>query len=137
MRPTPEGLQASFAKMAEDSTVYLTMSVSSSTPLTLLFQNLIVSKQLIIFSCRNGPSEFFITGTLKTWSIIPDLPLITTPTLLLNGRHDEVQDLAVRPIFEGIGAKVRWVTFEESSHTPYVEEGERYGEVVAGFLGYA
>ncbi|KAI0802975.1 Alpha/Beta hydrolase protein [Irpex lacteus] len=33
-------------RMAEDSTVYLTM---------------------------NGPSEFFITGTLKTWSIIPDL----------------------------------------------------------------
>lgn len=85
-------------------------------------------------NCRNGPSEFFVTGTLKTWSIIPDLAKITVPTLLLNGRYDEVQASAVQPIFDGL-MKVKWVTFEESSHLPYVEEEERYGQVVSGFLG--
>ncbi|KAI0085706.1 Alpha/Beta hydrolase protein [Irpex rosettiformis] len=106
VKPLPEGLMTSFTKMQQDATVYHIM---------------------------NGPSEFFVTGTLKPWSIIPDLPLIATPALLLNGRHDEVQESAVRPIFEGL-KRVKWVVLEEASHLSFVEVEERYGEVVNGFL---
>ena len=84
-------------------------------------------------NCRNGPSEFFVTGTLKTWSIIPDLAKITVPTLLLNGRYDEVQASAVQPIFDGL-MKVKWVTLENSSHMPHYEERERTIRLVADFL---
>jgi len=81
----------------------------------------------------NGPSEFHITGTLKTWSIIPELHRIQVPTLVLNGRYDGAQEIAVRPFVQHI-PDVKWFTFEESSHMPHWEEREQYMQVVSDFL---
>lgn len=92
VKPMPEELQKSFADMKKDPTVMMTM---------------------------NGPSEFFITGTLKTWSIIEELHKIAVPTLLINGRYDEAQDEVVEPFFERI-PKVKWFRFAESSHVSKV-----------------
>lgn len=88
---------------------------------------------LLILQRRNGPSEFHITGSLKSWSIIDDIALINVPTLLLNGRYDEAQDSVVVPYFRGI-EKVKWFTFAESSHTPQYEEREKYVRLVGDFL---
>lgn len=82
---------------------------------------------------RIGPSEFNITGTMKTWTVIDDLHKITVPTLLINGRYDDAQDVAVVPFFERI-PKVKWVQFAESSHMPFFEEKGRYLEIVGDFL---
>ncbi|CAG8975946.1 hypothetical protein HYALB_00007077 [Hymenoscyphus albidus] len=73
------------------------------------------------------------TGSLKDWNIIPDLPKINVETFILHGRYDQVQDLAVIPFFELI-PKVRWVTLENSSHVGFLEERERYMELLGGFL---
>jgi hypothetical protein len=35
----------------------------------------------------NGPSEFTVTGTLKTWHIMDRLGEIEVPTLLVGGRY--------------------------------------------------
>ncbi|KAI0344043.1 proline iminopeptidase [Trametopsis cervina] len=106
VQPMPADLIESFHSMEEDPTVYHTM---------------------------NGPSEFHVTGSLKTWNVIDDIPKIAVPTLVLSGRYDEVQASAVRPFFDGI-PRVRWYEFAESSHTPFLEERERYMEIVSGFL---
>ncbi|KAJ7593296.1 Alpha/Beta hydrolase protein, partial [Mycena floridula] len=106
VKPMPEEFLASMKHMEEDSTVVMTM---------------------------NGPSEFTITGSLKTWSVIKDIPKINVPTLLTNGRHDEAQDSTMQPFFDGI-QKVKWVQFANSSHTSHLEERERYMEVVSKFL---
>ena len=82
---------------------------------------------------RNGPSEFHVIGSLKTWDIIPSLHRISVPTLVLNGRYDEAQDSCVMPFFQLI-PRVKWYTFAEGSHMPHWEERERYMEVVDGFL---
>jgi L-proline amide hydrolase len=73
------------------------------------------------------------TGNLKDWSAIEEAHKITAPTLLINGKYDEVQDVAVAPFFEQI-AKVRWVTLEQSSHMGHFEERTRFMEIVGGFL---
>jgi pimeloyl-ACP methyl ester carboxylesterase len=65
---------------------------------------------------------------------VDDLDKIHVPVLVLNGRFDEVQDIAVQPLVAGI-KDVRWVRFEESSHLPFVEEETKYGAEVASFLG--
>jgi pimeloyl-ACP methyl ester carboxylesterase len=83
----------------------------------------------------NGPSEFTVIGTFKDWTIIPDLHKIKVSTLLLNGRFDEAQDIAMAPYFNLI-QKVKWVTFALSAHVPHIEETERYLEVVGEFLLY-
>ena len=70
---------------------------------------------------------------LVGWSIIDRLHLIQVPTFVINGRKDIAQDFVVAPFFERI-QKVKWVTFENSSHTPYWEEPERYMQLVSDFL---
>ena len=70
---------------------------------------------------------------VQDWSIIDRLDLVRVPTLVINGRHDISQDFVVRPFFDGI-KKVKWLTMENSSHTPFFEEPERYLKIVADFL---
>ena len=104
--PWPDYVERSFAKMAEDPTVYHTM---------------------------NGPSEFHCIGSLKTWDITDRLHEISTPTLLISGRHDEATPRIVEEIHSRIPG-AQWRIFEESSHMPHVEEQEDFLETVEAFL---
>ncbi len=106
VQPMPDEVLASFAKLAEDPTVYHTM---------------------------NGPSEFHCIGSLKTWDIIGQLKHIRAETLLISGRHDEATAAVVRPFADRI-ARNRWVIFEDSSHMPHVEETEACLGVIRSFL---
>ncbi len=108
VKPTPKELTESFAQLKEDNTVYSTM---------------------------NGPSEFFISGTLKTWSVVETCYKIKVPTLLVNGKYDEATDAVMEPFFKAI-EKVKWVKFGESSHCPQLEETEEFLKVVSEFLAY-
>lgn len=86
-----------------------------------------------VYNTMNGPSEFHVIGTLKTWDITHRLPEINTPTLLLSGRYDEATPLIVETIHQGVPGS-EWVIFENSSHLPHVEETERYLQVLDAFL---
>jgi hypothetical protein len=83
---------------------------------------------------RIGPSEFTITGTLKSWSCLDQIHTITAPTLLTNGVMDEAQDVCVSPFFQRI-PHVKWAQFSQR-HMPFLEEENqaRYLQVVADFL---
>jgi L-proline amide hydrolase len=96
--PWPEPLERAFALQQEDPTVYGTMI---------------------------GPSEFYVTGTLKDWDITARLPEIATPTLLISGLHDEATPRIVEEVHRGV-AGASWELFESSSHTPHLEEPERF-----------
>ncbi len=104
--PWPPEVEATFAAIAADPTVYHTM---------------------------NGPSEFHCIGTIKDWSIIDRLPHIQAPTLLISGRHDEATPPVVQPFADNI-PDVRWTIFEYSSHMPHVEEPEACLAAVAAFI---
>ncbi|KAF7977085.1 hypothetical protein HWV62_4661 [Athelia sp. TMB] len=88
-----------------------------------------------VYHTLNGPNDFTVTGPLRHWTLLdpPVIPQIRAPTLLLNGAHDGAQDATMAPFFAGI-ARVKWVTFAESSHMPHVEETEKYLRVVGDFL---
>ena len=45
-----------------------------------------------VYFTMNGPSEFTVVGSLKTWSVIDELHKISVPTLILNGEFDEARD---------------------------------------------
>lgn len=104
--PWPDCLMRSWEKLKQDPEVYLTM---------------------------NGPSEFFVTGTLKNWSIVNRLGEIDVPSLLLSGRYDEATPAIVETVHRGIRGS-EWVVFEDSSHMPHLEEPERYLKVLTEFL---
>ena len=47
---------------------------------------------LLTGSPRNGPSEFTVIGSLKTWDVRDQLHNINVPTLVINGEYDEARD---------------------------------------------
>jgi L-proline amide hydrolase len=80
-----------------------------------------------------GPSEFYVTGTLKDWDITARLGEIHAPTLVVCGRDDEATPRLAETIRRSIpGADL--VIFEKSAHFPHIEEAERFMEVLNGFL---
>jgi L-proline amide hydrolase len=86
-----------------------------------------------VYTSMWGPTEFTVTGTLKDWDVIDRLGEVDVPTLITSGRHDECTPALVEPLHEGVAGS-EWVLFEESSHTPYLEEPQRYLEVLSAFL---
>jgi len=104
--PWPETLMEAFNSSEEDKTVYYTMI---------------------------GPSEFTITGSLKTWSVIGKLDAIKVPTLVTNAVEDEAQDEVIKPFLDEIPNN-KWVKFKKSSHMAFYEERQTYIKVLADFL---
>ena len=70
---------------------------------------------------------------MQNWSIEDRLPEVRVPAFVINGRQDQATDKVVAPFFKYI-PKVKWVTFEQSSHMPFWEERERYMKLVGEFL---
>jgi proline-specific peptidase len=89
-----------------------------------------------VYRAMQGPNEWTITGALQGWDIRDRLGEIKVPTLVVRGRYDMCTDPIAAVLVEGI-TNAREVVLEESSHTPVLEETDRYLEVVAGFLAAA
>ncbi|HST26629.1 MAG TPA: proline iminopeptidase-family hydrolase [Gaiellaceae bacterium] len=87
-----------------------------------------------VYNHMQGPNEFVITGTFKDWDITGRLGEIHVPTLVTSGRHDECTPMQAEIVHRGIAGS-EWALFEDSSHMQFVEEPERYLEVLDGFLG--
>ena len=80
-----------------------------------------------------GPEEFVITGRLKDWDITSQLGKIGGPVLLLSGRHDIVTFATLEPVQRAISG-CEWVIFENSAHYAYIDEAERFFQVLGQFL---
>lgn len=108
--PVPSECQASERQYLLDPTVYLAMW---------------------------GPSEFYVTGSLKDWTIVDRLHFIQVPTLIYSGVYDEATPRTQTAFLELIAGDVRQVLFEKSSHMPHVEEHEKTMHVIGQFLDAA
>src|SRR3954452_21958006 len=104
--PWPDALVRSFDAMEQDPTVYGTM---------------------------NGPSEFHVVGTIRDWDVTGRLPEVDVPVLLVSGGHDEVRPWVVEKAERAL-RDAEWVLLPDASHTPHLEEPERFLDVVEDFL---
>ncbi|MCT1829982.1 proline iminopeptidase-family hydrolase [Brevibacterium luteolum] len=104
--PTPQVFLDSVAQMEAEPTVYHTM---------------------------NGPNEFHVIGTLRSWSIIDRLPKINRPALVLAGEHDEATPETWQPYLDGI-ADVKSVVVEGASHCAHLEKPDIVLDAVGQFL---
>jgi proline-specific peptidase len=86
-----------------------------------------------VYQCMWGPSEFHCTGVLKTWNIENRLDEINIQTLILSGRYDESTP-AINEILHHRIQNSEWIVFEESSHTPHLEETRKYLKILTDFL---
>jgi proline-specific peptidase len=85
-----------------------------------------------VYRAMQGPNEWTTTGALKGWDIRDRLHEIDVPTLVVRGRYDMCTDAIAAALVEGI-PNAREVVLEHSSHTPVLEETDRYLEVVSTF----
>lgn len=83
--------------------------------------------------CRYGPSELYISGSLRNWTCIPTLGNIEAPTLLINGAQDEAQDVAMQPFFDHL-KRVKWITLDNAAHFSHVDQREKYRKHLEAFL---
>jgi proline-specific peptidase len=83
-----------------------------------------------------GVSEWNATGKLRDWDVRDRLREIRVPTLITSGRYDECTPKLAEDAQRGIPGAER-VLFEESSHSAYIEEADRFRAVLADFMARA
>ena len=86
-----------------------------------------------VYRTMQGPNEWTPTGVLRGWDVRDRLSDIDVPTLVIRGRHDMCTDPVAATLVAGIRG-AREVVLEESSHTPVLEETDRYLDSIGSFI---
>ena len=86
-----------------------------------------------VYNIMNGPSEFTVTGTLKTWSVMDRLGEIRTPALLVGGRYDECQPGHLEEMHRRIAGS-QLAIIEDASHLCFAEQPEEFTRLGNSFL---
>ncbi len=81
-----------------------------------------------------GLSDFHIDGTIQSWDVFDRLAEITLPTLVVAGRFDECVPEHMREMHRRIAGS-RFELFESSAHMPFIEEPDKFDQVMRDFLG--
>jgi proline-specific peptidase len=86
-----------------------------------------------VYNTMNGPSEFTVTGSLKTWDIMDRLAEIEPPTLLVGGRHDECRPSHLEEMHRRI-PNSELAIIEDASHLCFAEQPAHFNPVINTFL---
>jgi proline-specific peptidase len=86
-----------------------------------------------VYRAMQGPNEWTTTGALKGWDTRDRLHEIDVPTLVVRGRYDMCTEPIAAELVNGIKG-AREVVLEHSSHTPALEETEKYLEAISTFM---
>ena len=86
-----------------------------------------------VYNTMNGPSEFTVSGTLKTWDFMDRLSEITVPALLVGGRYDECTPGHMAEMHRRIAGS-QLATIEDASHLCFAEQPETFNALVNKFL---
>jgi proline iminopeptidase len=86
-----------------------------------------------IFETMFGASDFNIVGTIRNWDVFDRLTEIALPTLVLAGRFDECVPEHMWDMHQRITGS-QFELFESSAHMPFIEEPDRFDQVMREFL---
>ena len=96
-------------------------------------ERMAAEKSTEVYRAMQGPNEWTVTGALRGWDVRNRLGEIDVPTMVIRGRYDMCSDVIAATLVNAIRG-AREVVLEESSHTPVLEETDRYLNAVGGFL---
>ena len=86
-----------------------------------------------VYEAMQGPNEWTVTGALRGWDVRDRLHEIDLPTLVIRGRYDMCTNAIAATLVNGIHG-AREAVLEDSSHTPVLEESDRYIQIVGSFI---
>ncbi|MFH1395759.1 MAG: proline iminopeptidase-family hydrolase [Candidatus Omnitrophota bacterium] len=88
---------------------------------------------LDIYEYMCGPSEFTVSGVLKSFERAEDLKNIKPPVLYTCGRYDEATP-ETTAYYKNLTPNAEMVIFEDASHEHHLEKKEEFIKVVREFL---
>jgi proline iminopeptidase len=71
---------------------------------------------------------------LATYNLLPRLPEIRCPSPVLVGRHVIICPPSQAQLIQADLPQVQLVLFEHSGHFPWIEEPERFSQIVKAWL---
>ena len=96
-------------------------------------ERMAAEKATDVYRAMQGPNEWTVTGAIKGWDVSNRLSEINIPTLVIRGRHDMCTDRIAAALVNGI-RNSQEVVLENSSHTPVLEETDKYLEAISNFM---
>lgn len=83
---------------------------------------------------RYEAHNYAFSRNLPGWDIKPELPGISVPTLVTVGRADWITPVSCSETIAELIPAAQLVIFEESGHSPQIEEAEKWTGIVREFL---
>lgn len=80
-----------------------------------------------------GQNEFTPTGTLKNFDFMKEIEDIQEPCLITSGSHDLCSPFIAKTMYDKI-PNSEWELFESSLHMPFVDENEKYIDILNKWL---
>lgn len=80
-----------------------------------------------------GHNEFLPTGTLSGYEFTERLHEITTPCLITNGQRDLCSPYIAKTMYDNL-PNAEWELFAYSRHMPFVQENEKYMQILQKWL---
>lgn len=80
-----------------------------------------------------GPNEYNATGTLAFYHYTERLKEIHTPCLITSGTNDLCTPLVAKTMYDQI-PNARWELFEGARHMSFVEQNDKYCEILSEWL---
>ena len=91
------------------------------------------ARNIEVYRSMWGPNEWTMTGKLAGWDVRHRAHEITVPVLLTAGRYDMCTPAVFKQLLEAFPT-ARSAIFENSSHTPYLEEADAFVETAESFF---
>jgi proline iminopeptidase len=85
------------------------------------------------FDAMFGPHFYNVSGNLRTWDRMADLPRVKLPVLLTTSEWDYLLPDYARLVWEHL-PDAELVVFRNSGHMPFWDAADRYHPAVLGFL---
>lgn len=86
-----------------------------------------------VYMYMEGPSEFTITGTLKTYDRTPDLGKLKLPVLYIVGDNDEANPETTK-YYQSLTPGAKIVVIKNAGHLTMQDNPEQHNQALAAFL---
>lgn len=138
--PWPATFLETLKTIREDDTVYVTMlGPDGLNPTGNLRGEIGLDLLLLPSLFHSNRNPYFdhahrcMKLTLLEFDMTEECKNISQPCLLINGEFDATLDFCLQPWFDGI-PKVKWITISNASHLFFLEQPERFTDIVWQFL---
>ena len=93
-----------------------------------------VRQKVEAITFRYETKNYAFAHNLPTYDLRESLPQVTVPTLIVVGRHDWITPVEASEELAGLLPNAELVVFEDSGHSPQLEENERFIALARDFL---